>query len=305
MRFEKVYDAWKAEKAIFVKESSLATYILLAEKHLLPAFRNATEIKESDAQAFIIEMMGKGLSAKTVRDTIVVLRMIIRYADKRGWWIIRPWKLKYPSEHLNPTLNVLSLRDQKKLMNYLSSNYSIRNIGILLCLNTGMRIGEICGLQWKDIDMRERLIHVSRTVSRVYNPDKRGRSKSSIIIGPPKTESSYRDIPISQQLEELLRIPKITSPGKNYVLSNKPKPIEPRAYRIYFKSVLKDAGIPYINFHSLRHTFATRCIESHCDVKTVSSILGHADVSTTLNVYVHPNIEHKRRCIDQMVKSLH
>ena len=186
--FGKIFEAWKAEKMLYVKESSMATYLLLAEKHLLPVFKDATEIKERDAQAFVIQKLQNGLSQKTTKDCIIVLRMILRYADKNDWWICRPWDLRYPPVKNVKKLSVMSQKEQKILMNYLAMNYSLRNLGI--------------------------------------------------------------------------------------------------------------------HFHTLRHTFATRCIESNCDVKTVSSILGHTNISTTLNVYVHPNMEHKRKCIDQMLESL-
>lgn len=302
--FEEIYKAWKSEKALFVKESSMATYTMLAEKHLLPVFRNATEISEADGQALIIQMMERGLSHKTAEDAIIVLRMIIRFADKRNWWRMRPWDLKYPPRRSKPGLTVLSPQTQRQLMKYLSAHYSLRNLGIQICLNTGIRIGEICGLRWSDINLQERTISISRTVSRVYSQGEDGERRSAIIIGTPKTETSFRVIPISSKLAKLLESPMRYSDKDNYMLSNKSVPVEPRSYREHFNRLLRELGLPHINFHSLRHTFATRCIESHCDVKTVSSILGHSDVSTTLNVYVHPNMEHKRKCIDQMLRAL-
>ena len=302
--FGKIFEAWKAEKMLYVKESSMATYLLLAEKHLLPVFKDATEIKERDAQAFVIQKLQNGLSQKTTKDCIIVLRMILRYADKNDWWICRPWDLRYPPVKNVKKLSVMSQKEQKTLMNYLAMNYSLRNLGILICLNTGMRIGEVCGLQWGDINLNERCITISRSVSRVYYPSSNGQHRTFLSIGTPKTESSNRIIPISDELIELIKISKRYSHPDYYVLTNKPKPIEPRTYRNHFKQVLKGAGLPQMHFHTLRHTFATRCIESNCDVKTVSSILGHTNISTTLNVYVHPNMEHKRKCIDQMLESL-
>ena len=137
--FGKIFEAWKAEKMLYVKESSMATYLLLAEKHLLPVFKDATEIKERDAQAFVIQKLQNGLSQKTTKDCIIVLRMILRYADKNDWWICRPWDLRYPPVKNVKKLSVMSQKEQKTLMNYLAMNYSLRNLGILICLNTGMR----------------------------------------------------------------------------------------------------------------------------------------------------------------------
>ena len=184
--FGKIFEAWKAEKMLYVKESSMATYLLLAEKHLLPVFKDATEIKERDAQAFVIQKLQNGLSQKTTKDCIIVLRMILRYADKNDWWICRPWDLRYPPVKNVKKLSVMSQKEQKILMNYLAMNYSLRNLGILICLNTGMRIGEVCGLQWGDINLNERCITIARSVSRVYYPSSNGQHRTFLSIGTPK-----------------------------------------------------------------------------------------------------------------------
>lgn len=89
-----------------------------------------------------------------------------------------------------------------------------------------------------------------------------------------------------------------------FVLTNSDKPTEPRTYRNYYKRLLNQLGIPPLKFHGLRHSFATRCIESNCDYKTVSVLLGHSNISTTLNLYVHPNMDQKKKCVEQMLKSL-
>ena len=164
-----------------------------------------------------------------------------------------------------------------------------------------MRIGEICALKWNDIHLDSRVIMVSRTIERVYVIDK-DKKYTKIIIGSPKTGTSRREIPISTDLIKFLKPIMTIVNGNHYLLTNTGKALEPRIYRRHYIKIIKQLNLPNIKFHGLRHTFATRCIESNCDYKTVSSILGHANISTTLNLYVHPDLGQKRKCIDRMLK---
>jgi len=189
------------------------------------------------------------------------------------------------------------------LMQYVTDNFTFRNLGIYICLSTGMRIGEVCALKWSDIDLGTETIHVNRTIERIYiiEGDKR---RTELVIGTPKTKNSIREIPVSKELMKLIRPLKKLMNDDYFVITNEAKPTEPRTYRNYYKQLLKQLGIPDLKFHGLRHSFATRCIESQCDYKTVSVILGHANISTTLNLYVHPNMDQKKKCINKMFKSL-
>lgn len=172
-----------------------------------------------------------------------------------------------------------------------------------MCLTTGMRIGEICGLKWGDIDLEKGVIKVRRTIQRIYIVNQSIRY-TKIISDTPKTKNSIRDIPISSELSKTIKSLKKLVNDNYYVVTNDEKPTEPRTYRNYYKRFMKKLGINELKFHGLRHSFATRCIESKCDYKTVSVILGHSNISTTLNLYVHPNLEQKKKCIDQMFRSL-
>ena len=147
------------------------------------------------------------------------------------------------------------------------------------------------------------MIHVSKTIQRIYLVD--GEEKyTELIIDKPKTKNSIREIPMTRDLLALVRPLKKIVRGDFYVLTNAAEPTEPRTYRTYFNKLQHQLGLPKMRFHGLRHSFATRCIESKCDYKTVSVLLGHSNISTTLNLYVHPNIEQKRKCIDTMDKML-
>jgi integrase len=166
-----------------------------------------------------------------------------------------------------------------------------------------MRIGEICALTWEDIDAENGTIHIRRTIQRIYTIDE-GIRKTELILDSPKTKHSIREIPMSRDLLKMLKPIKKVVNDKFFVLTNDIKPTEPRTYRSYYKKFMQELNMPRLKFHGLRHSFATRCIESKCDYKTVSVILGHANISTTLNLYVHPNLEQKKKCIEQMFRTL-
>ena len=298
-----IANAWKEYKQHFVKQSSMAAYLLLLNKHILPEFGNCTELPEHEVQSFVLRKIKGGISAKTVKDILIVLKMIVQYGAKNGWINNYSWDIKYPANEQKKELDVMSTDNFKQVLAYLQKNFTFQGLGIIITMNTGMRIGEICGLQWGDIDMDTNCISVQRTVERIYVME--GDKKyTKLVINTPKTQNSCRQIPMSKDLLALVK-PLMKVVNKSYyVLSNSDKPIEPRTYRNYYKDLLAQLGIPDLKFHGLRHSFATKCIEAGCDYKTVSVLLGHANISTTLNLYVHPNADQKKRCIDKMLKSL-
>lgn len=298
-----VSELWKQDKRMFVKSSTIAVYTLHLENHLLPKFGNKKTLQEQEVQDFVLECLRKGLSQKSVKDMLIVLKMVVRFGAKHGWLQYQDWSIKYPTEQKGKELEVLTISNQKKLMQFVTDNFTFRNLGIYICLSTGMRIGEVCALKWSDIDLGTETIHVNRTIERIYiiEGDKR---RTELVIGTPKTKNSIREIPVSKELMKLIRPLKKLMNDDYFVITNEAKPTEPRTYRNYYKQLLKQLGIPDLKFHGLRHSFATRCIESQCDYKTVSVILGHANISTTLNLYVHPNMDQKKKCINKMFKSL-
>ena len=229
--------------------------------------------------------------------------MILKFGVKNGYLDYILIEAKFPTKQTNKNLEVLSKSDQKKFMDYLRDNFTFKNLGIFICLSTGMRIGEICGLKWCDIDVNEGIIKIRHTLQRIYIIEE-GERHTELLLDTPKTANSIRDIPMSTELLRMIKsINKIVN--ENYfVISNDEKPIEPRTYRNYYKKLCKKIDIPELKFHGLRHSFATRCIESKADYKTVSVLLGHSNISTTLNLYVHPNKEEKKKCIDKMLRSL-
>ena len=303
LNFKQVSTLWKEEKRQFVKQSTMSAYLLILENHLLPTFGEMTAIIEDVVQSFVIAKLNSGISQKSVKDMLIVLKMVVKHGYKQGELNHPDWDIKFPTEQTSKELPVLSITQQRKLMRHIKENFTFRNLGVFICLHTGIRIGEVCALKWGDIDTNEGIISISKTIERIYILD--GYNKhTELVISTPKTKNSHRDIPMTKDLIKLVKPLKTIVNNDFYVLTNELFPTEPRTYRNYYKKLLKALDIPAIKFHGLRHSFATRCIESQCDYKTVSVILGHSNVSTTLNLYVHPNFDQKKRCLDKMVKSL-
>lgn len=287
---------WLLDKEPFIKQSTYCAYAFLLRNYLVPSFSELGEVTEERVQAFVLDKIKLGLSRKAVKDMMMVLNMVLRYAVKHGYMLPFDMDIKYPQNPRVNGLDVFGIEEQKSIVKYVQTHFSFKNLGIYICLCTGLRIGEICALVWDDIDTRYGVVRVSKTIQRIYVVD--GEDKyTKVIIDTPKSRNSSREVPIPQDLLELISSLKKTVNGQFYVLTNSTHPMEPRAYRNYYNSLMKELGLPPLKFHSLRHTFATRCIECKCDYKTVSMLMGHSNISTTLNLYVHPDLEQKRRCV--------
>ncbi|PIN27354.1 tyrosine-type recombinase/integrase [Prevotella intermedia] len=295
--------AWKSDKQRYVKQSTYAAYALVLENHILPAFGDCEALSEKLVQEFVLQKLDGGLGIKTVKDMLIVLRMVMKFGVKNGWMNYQEWDIKYPTVESNKDIEVLTVADHKKILDFIKQNFTFRNLGIYISLTTGLRIGEICGLKWSDINTDKGTITVNHTIERIYIID--GECKhTKLVVNTPKTKNSCREIPMNKELLAMVKpLKKVINEGF-YVLTNEEKPTEPRTYRNYYHRLMKRLDIPRMKYHGLRHSFATRCIESNCDYKTVSVLLGHANITTTLNLYVHPNMEQKKRCITQMLKYL-
>ena len=281
-----------------LKESSRANYRMKAEKHIIPAFGDykCGLLKADAIYAFIEKKLKAGLSTRYVTDIIVLLKSIYRYANLvygirnclEG--LVMPKKTK-------TEIVILRQTEQSSLMSYLSADLDLNALGIILSLHTGIRIGELCALQWKNIDLENRTITVNKTIQRIRNYN--GKHKTKLVITEPKSQSSKRVIPIPDFLVAMLE--RFKDSAEKFVLSGKYSPVEPRTVQYRFVSVLKKANLPSVHFHSLRHAFATNCVAVGFDVKTLSEILGHSSVEITLDRYVHSSLERKRACMS-MVK---
>lgn len=303
--FAEISAEWFSIIKPHIKESTQNKYRNLLESYILPEYGDMK--LEQISYDFISKhcndllMIGgkqkSGLSAKTVTDVLSVVRSILKFAIRKGQ------KVPYDGsaihlKSISKPMRILSKSEQEKLCQYLCSEYTPHNIGILLCLYTGLRIGEVCALHWEDISFSNKTLHVHSTLQRIQsNLD--SKAKTKIIITEPKSPCSIRIIPIPETVLSILISYKTVSTG--YLLTNSnTKFIEPRALQSNFKLVLKELGINHANFHALRHTFATRCIELGFDVKSLSEILGHATVNITMNRYVHPTLELKKENMQKL-----
>lgn len=295
--------AWKEYKRPYVKQSTMAAYVLILENHILPTFGEDNSLPEQSVQAFVLHKIESGLSTKSVKDILIVLKMVMKFGVKKEWMTYYEWDIKYPPSSENKVLDVLSVTNHRKILNHIQSHFTFMGLGIYISLSTGLRIGEICALKWSDINVTDGILTVNRTIERIYIIE--GEKKhTELVINTPKTKNSCREIPMNKELLGMLKPLKKVVNDDYYILTNDERPTEPRTYRNYYKRLMEKLDIPKLKYHGLRHSFATRCIEVGCDYKTVSVLLGHSNISTTLNLYVHPNMEQKKRCIDKGFKSL-
>ena len=295
--------AWKIDKQRYVKQSTYAAYALILENHIMPVFGECEALSEELVQEFVLQKLDSGLSTKTVKDILIVLKMVMKFGVKNEWMNYCEWDIKYPTIDTTKEMEVLTIANHKKILDFIKQNFTFRNLGIYISLTTGLRIGEICGLKWSDINTDNGTITVNRTIERIYIVEGE-RKHTELVINTPKTKNSCREIPMNKELLAMVKPLKKVVNTDFYVLTNEEKPTEPRTYRNYYHRLMARLDIPRLKYHGLRHSFATRCIESNCDYKTVSVLLGHANITTTLNLYVHPNIEQKKKCITKMFKSL-
>ena len=283
---------WLKSVKISCKKSSYSNYEYKVYAYLIPEFEKyqKKQINAIIINKFTEKMLNRGLDPKTVKDILILLQQILKYHNI-NINIAMPKIAK-------KEIQILSKEHQKLLEQKLNSYSSLDNIGILLCLYTGLRIGELCGLKWENIDLKNNIIKIEKTLIRVKRDDKKIKAKTIVILDTPKSISSIRNIPIPNFIIPMLK--KLKSSDEHFFLTNKEKFIEPRSFTNHYKNIVHSIGLDKYNFHTLRHTFATRCIENGCDPKTLSEILGHSSVKITLDRYVHPSFANKRKMMNSL-----
>lgn len=304
--FREVLFLWLENNRVKLKPSTYSKYYRLIEKHLVPVIGNMpiNNVTTQNLNNILCEKSSSGrldccggLSATYVRTMGFILKSSMAFAQENNYCSTLKGSVNMPIK-TKSQLKVLSLAEQEQLENVCYMNSSGKEIGIILSLYTGMRLGEVCGLRWEDIDYETNTVHIYHTVERIQNNyDACSISKTKLVLLDAKTANSNRVIPIPSKLVPLLHKGKsgFVIKGDAYDYA------DPRTLQYFFKKKLKESNLDNINFHALRHTFATRCIESGMDAKTLSEILGHSDVNITLRTYVHSSLEHKRKQMEAMV----
>lgn len=301
MTFEAVAMEWFENKRKFIKESTEAYYLFELQNYILPEFKEIETITEESIQKVVYKWQtgeskkGNVIKKSTISNLVTMIRQIIKYAVKKGY--VQPLELEicYIPDSSKNDNKTFTYEEQNEIIESVIGDLTYKSFGILLSMHTGMRIGELCALQWHNIDCYQKVVTVQNTLQRVYN--KNTQPKTKIIIGTPKTLKSARYIPLSETLQETIKkLPSVNNDG--YVLTNTSSYMEPRTFRRFYAEFLNKHEIQYLNFHCLRHSFATRLIQNGADYKCVSELLGHTNINTTLNMYVHPDLQQKRNCIN-------
>ena len=299
LTFEELAEVWLQSIRRGIKESTYAHYSYTLHKYLFP-FLGEIPIVSMD-EGFLEQAMQKiiaptdashdQLGNASARECLSMLRRICKYAAHLR--LIRPMELEVAlPKAVDKTPKPLSQQEQKCVSHFALENPTPRKVGLLLGLELGLRIGEICGLQWGDFDLKLGTLKISRTVCRISC----GNGHTKVVIQTPKTRTSCREIPIPKQLlTTLKKLHENASDSTWFLSGNGEKPVEPRCYRKSIKAYLKQASVRQVRPHALRHTFATTCLQAGCDVKTLSELLGHANANITLQRYVHSDLTRKCR----------
>lgn len=278
-----------------LKESTVSRYRYVVRQYIQPQLGAAPlyTLTEQRVADFYRKLQEQGLSAKSTRDVGVLLRAILRMAAKRGCFCTG-LNAELPA-YRKRQVEIFTEPEILRLAHHIVNEPDLTGLGVLLTLNSGLRLGELCALRWSDIDLHAGFLRVEREVQRIYE-----KGCTRLIVQPPKSESSLRRIPLPTDILSLLAAHRPENAGSFCLLTSSGDPLEPRTMQNRYGSLLKRAGVPYRNFHALRHTYATRCIEQNVDVKSVSEMLGHSDVRITLQTYVHVSLRHKQQAVQSI-----
>ncbi|NKC68528.1 tyrosine-type recombinase/integrase [Vagococcus fluvialis] len=286
---------WQKEIFNVVKSSTYASYCHKMENYIVPSLGEykVRNIDKKIIESWLLKLKNK-LASSSIRVVFLTLKSFFKVLKIKKLIIVNPCNAIVLKENNSRRNKALSENEQLILQK--NSHKHPKGLAVNLALETGLRIGELSGLKWCDIDFDLNILHVRRTVQRINNPDKKSNTKTIILIGKPKTTYAERDIPITSNMSNLLLKSKKTNSGE-FVFGGE-KPAEPRVMSNWLKSISKDALGKTVNFHLLRHSFATRCIEKQVPVTTISELLGHSSVKMTLDIYTSSFLEEKRKAIE-------
>ncbi|MCI8506281.1 MAG: site-specific integrase [Lachnospiraceae bacterium] len=294
-------DQWMEANRGCLKMSSQVKYSFELKNHIKPFFgaRRPSGITPEMVDSFTQMLLHeKSLSVKTVRNILALFHSVFIYAQKRSGQRLKKLELIYPKEQ-GRAIRVLDREEEERLMRFLLREMDIYQLGVYLAARTGMRIGEVCALRRCDICFQDNTISVRHTAQRLKAAEAESGKKTALVIGPPKSGSSFRTIPMMPDVAVLCARFCMEDP-KTFLLTGTTRCMDPRTLQRRLKSYAEECGIEKLHFHTLRHTFATRCVEAGFDVKTLSEILGHSNIGITMNQYVHPSMDSKRENMSRL-----
>jgi len=303
LNFEAISIKWLQSKNRQIKKVTELSYYRILSRHIMPFFYNKKlkELEQIDIDNFIDDINNKinyhVLSYKYAQDITCVFKSIIKFINNESSlnFICKSICIK-KTKHKR--IDTYLKTEQQIIINECLANNDYKKTGILIALFCGVRIGELCAIQWKDINFEKETLSINKTIQRIYD-----YAGSYLKIDSPKTINSNREIPICRFLLRIIK--KIKKEDDCYILTGKTHPMEPRNYRRFYDKFIQKLNIHRIKFHGLRHTFATTCIEAGIDYKTVSELLGHSSINITMNTYVHISLDHKRKCLEKLAKYLY
>ena len=286
-----------------VKEQTYIKYHYMTEKYILGKLGGEmfSKLNTKTFQKFFDDEEINKMALSTQKTLFYIINASCQYGIVNNYKTNLN-KIEVKIKTPKPKIVYLTKYEQQKVEELLYKKKGLKALGILMCLYTGLRIGELCGLRWGDIDLRNKSYRIEHTVQRIKNLDENATTKTKIIISEPKTLCSKRTVPIPDFLIPLLR--KYKKEDHIFVFSDKDVPRDPRTFESYFERLLKKCKIDNINFHALRHTFATRSLEAGMDIKTLSEILGHSSYRITLDIYVHSSFDLKKDSLNVLVNYL-
>lgn len=318
MTMRELHAAWYDHKARRIKQSSMSTYEWLYSTHIDPYFgpKDMTHgVCNKEMNLFVEHLLfEKKVSVRQTRDIRSLLHGILKFGSIQYEIPLYVYSVDYPSKSIGKSSSIkyFSAEQCKKIFDEMDKNPAPETLGVVIGLTTGMRIGELCGLKFSDVDFEEKHISVNRTIVRVaLAPGQRelvrdtpetlhvsASGRSAILANTPKTFSSRRSCPIPPFVLKWIKFYSKTNTPERYLISLKEKPVEPRAFSVCYKSILKRLGIPYLHPHCMRHTFATQMLHGGVDPATTAEVLGHSSPAITLEVYSHTDNEKKRRSVN-------
>lgn len=297
INFNQLSEEWLQFKKNQIKESTYLNYKFIIKSKFTEEFgkKSIEELLHYNFNLYISDLIER-LESKTVKDIISILKSILKYAETKYDVNFKLNLVSSPSIY-KKDIEIFTERERKRIEGICMKSNELKDLGILISLYAGLRIGEVCALKWKDINFESKCINVTHTLQRVYVSKK----DTKIIYTTPKTRKSIRKIPLSKVLYAKLKdISKQYEKNAFVLTGDTDKWVEPLGYRYTYKLILKQSRVKYKKFHTLRHTFATRCVKVGMDTKSLSEILGHSNVNITLNIYVHSSFEIKNKYINKL-----